>query len=160
MAKQVNKETLLIIGAIAVGGYILYKPFKALFETLDITQSQTEKDVQQQQTGGVKSPFSPLFWRQYKNAHIIKQAQAKAKAQVLYNSITNTGPKPDTIIAIFKTLQYKTQVSFLADIFAQMYKTDLLDYLQNGRSNFLVHNALRENDLSTILNLVNGMKTK
>jgi hypothetical protein len=159
MAKQLDTKTILTIGAVGLGAYILYKPFKALFETLDITKSEVEEKVTTQQSGGVKSPFNPLYWRQFKNAHLMKQYQAQAKATVLYNSITNTGPKFDTILAIFKTLQYKTQVSFLADVFARKYKIDLLDYLQNGRSNFLVHNALREDSLNTILQLVDKMKT-
>lgn len=157
MAKKIDSTTVLVIGAVALGGFILYKPFKALFETLDITQSETEKEVKAQQVA-IKSPFNPNYWRQFKKAKLLTQAQAQAKATVLYNSITNTGPKFDTILAIFKTLQYKTQVSFLSDVFARMYKRDLLDYLQNGKSNFLVHNALREDSLSTILGLVNNLK--
>jgi len=159
MAKKIDNTIILVIGAVALGGYILYKPFKALFETLGIQKSEVEEKVTQQQSGGVKSPFSPLYWRQIKRAHLLTQAQAQAKAKVLHEAITLTGPKFDTILAIFKTLQYKTQVSFLADVFAKMYKTDLLDYLQNGKSNFLVHNALREDSLSTILQLVDKMKT-
>jgi S-adenosylmethionine:diacylglycerol 3-amino-3-carboxypropyl transferase len=62
------------------------------------------------------------------------------------------------ILAIFKTLSYKTQVSFLADKFAQMYKTDLLDYLKNGKSNFLVQNALNDTQVQTIIDFVNKLK--
>ena len=160
MAQKIETKTILLVGAVGLGAYILYKPFKKLFETLDITKSEVEEKVTTQQSGGVKSPFNPLYWRQIKGAKLLTQAQAQAKATVLYNSITNTGPKFDTILAIFKTLQYKTQVSFLADVFARKYKRDLLDYLQNGRSNFLVHNALREDSLNTILQLVDKMKTK
>ena len=160
MAKQsIDNKTILVIGAVALGGYILYKPFKALFDTLGITQSETQQQLQTQQTKGKKSPFSPLYWKQFKGAHILTQAQANAKADALYNAITNLGPKFDTILAVFKSLSYKTQVSFLADVFSRRYKRDLLDYLQNGRSNFLVHNALREDSLSTILQLVENMKT-
>jgi hypothetical protein len=159
MAKQLDTKTILTIGAVSLGAYILYKPFKALFETIGITKSETEKNITQQQSGGVKSPFSPLYWRQFKNARLIKQVNAQAKAKVIHEAITWTGPKFDRILAIFKTLSYKTQVSFLADVFAKMYGVDLLDYLQNGKSNFLVHNALREDSLNTILQLVDKMKT-
>ena len=159
MAKQaIDNKTIITVGAVALGAWILYKPIRTLFDTLGITTSETQQQLQQAQTTGVKSPFSPLYWKQFKKAHLLTQAQADAKAQVIYNSITNFGPKFDKILAVFKTLQYKTQVSFLADVFARKYKTDMLDYLQNGKSNFLVHNALREDSLNTILQLVSNLK--
>ena len=159
MAKQtIDNKTILTVGAVALGAWVLYKPIKALFDTLGVTQSETQQMLQQQQTTGVKSPFSPLYWRQFKKSHILTQAQADAKAAALNNAITYTGPNFQTIIGVFKSLQYKTQVSYLADYFARKYKTDLLEYLQNGKSNFLVHNALREAQLNTILTYVNNLK--
>lgn len=160
MAKQIDQKTILTIGAVGLGIYILYKPIKAIFDTFGITQSQTSQAVQQQQTSGSKSPFSPLYWRSVKNARILTQSQAMAKAKAIEESIGYTKLKPDfsKILAIFKTLQYKTQVSFLSDKFAQMYKTDLLDYLKNGKSNFLVQNALNDNQVQTIIDFVNKLK--
>lgn len=159
MAKQtIDNKTILTVGAVALGAWILYKPVKALFDTLGITQSETQEQLQAAQTAGVKSPFSPLYWKQFKKAKILTQAQADAKAAAIYNAITYTGPNFKTILAVFKTLQYKTQVSYLSDYFARKYKTDLLEYLHNGKSNFLAHNALRENDLNIILALVNNFK--
>lgn len=159
MAKQqIDQKTILTIGAVGLGIYILYKPIKAIFDTFGITQSQTSQAVQQQQTSGSKSPFSPLYWRSIKNAHILTQADSSAKAKAIYESINWLGNDYARILAIFKTLSYKTQVSFLADKFAQMYKTDLLDYLKNGKSNFLVQNALNDTQVQTIIDFVNKLK--
>jgi hypothetical protein len=159
MAKQqIDQKTILTIGAVGLGIYILYKPIKAIFDTFGITQSQTSQAVQQQQTSGSKSPFSPLYWRSIKNAHILTQSDSNAKAKAIYESINWLGNDYSRILAIFKTLSYKTQVSFLADKFAQMYKTDLLDYLKNGKSNFLVQNALNDTQVQTIIDFVNKLK--
>jgi hypothetical protein len=158
MAKKIDTQTIVTIGAVGLGIYILYKPIKALFDTFGITQSATSQAVTTLQTSGTKSPFSPLYWRTVRGAHLLPLAQANAKAQAIFESITYTGNDYAKILAIFKTLTYKTQVSFLAQQFQSLYKQDLLEYLRNGKSNFLVHNALSENQIQTILDLVNKMK--
>lgn len=159
MAKQqIDTKTILTVGAVGLGIYILYKPIKALFDTFGITQSQTSQQIQQIQTSGAKSPFSPLYWKSIRGAHLLPQASATAKAQAIFSSITYTGNDYAKILAIFKTLTYKTQVSFLAQTFQTLYKQDLLEYLRNGKSNFLVHNALSENQVQTILDLVSKLK--
>lgn len=159
MAKQqIDTKTILTIGAVGLGIYILYKPIKALFDTFGITQSQTSQQIQQMQTSGAKSPFSPLYWKSIKGAHLMTQAYATAKAKGIFDSITYFGNDYNKILAIFKTLTYRTQVSFLAQTFQTLYKQDLLEYLRNGKSNFLVHNALSENQVQTILDFVSKLK--
>ena len=158
MAKQDNTKTILVVGAVGLGVYILYKPIKALFDTFGITQSKTQEQVQSLQTSGVKSPFSPLYYKGVRLAKLLTIAQANAKAKAIYDSITYLGNDYAKILAIFKTLTYKTQVSFLAQQFQALYKQDLLEYLKSGKSNFLVQNALKEPQLQTIIELVNKLK--
>jgi len=158
MAKKIDTQTIVTIGAVGLGIYILYKPLRALFDTFGITQSATSQAVTTLQTSGEKSPFSPLYWRLVRGAYLLPIAQANAKAKAIFNAITYTGNDYAKILAIFKTLTYKTQVSFLAQQFQALYKQDLLEYLRNGKSNFLVHNALSENQIQTILDLVGKMK--
>jgi hypothetical protein len=158
MVKQDNTKTILVVGAVGLGVYILYKPIKALFDTFGITQSKTQEQVQTLQTSGVKSPFSPLYYKSIRLAKLMPVAQANAKAKAIYDSITYLGNDYAKILAIFKTLTYKTQVSFLAQQFQTLYKQDLLEYLKSGKSNFLVQNALKEPQLQTIIELVNKLK--
>jgi hypothetical protein len=158
MAKKIDTQTILTVGAVGLGIYILYKPIKALFENLGITQSATSQAVTTLQTSGSKSPFSPLYWKGITGAHLIPVAQANAKAKAIFDAITLIGNDYSKILAIFKTITYKTQVSFLAQQFQSLYKQDLLEYLRNGKSNFLVHNALTENQIQTIIDLVNKLK--
>ena len=80
--KKIDTNTLLIIGAAGLGLYIVFKPIKALFDTFGITQSAASQAIQQQQTSGQKSPFSPLFWRSIRNAKLMQQKLATAKAKV------------------------------------------------------------------------------
>lgn len=158
MARKIDTQTIVTIGAVGLGIYILYKPIKALFDTFGITQSATAEAVKNIQTSGSKSPFSPIYWKSVRGAHLLPVAQANAKAKAIFDSITYTGNDYNKILAIFKTLTYKTQVSFLAQQFQMLYKQDLLEYLRNGKSNFLVHNALSENQIQTLIDFVTNLK--
>jgi hypothetical protein len=160
MAKTtgIKTESVLIVAGVGLLAWALYKPIRELFNTLGITKSQTEQSIQEAQSKGIKSPFSPLYWKQISKAHLLTIAQADAKAKAINDAIYNTGNDFSKILAIFKTLQYKTQVSFLAYRFQLLYKQDLLEYLKNGHSNIFVHNALRENQLQTIIDFVNNLK--
>ena len=159
MAKQqIDTKTIVTIGAVGLGIYILYKPIKALFDTFGITQSATAEKVQTIQTSGSKSPFSPLYYKSFKRAVLMPVAQANAKAKAIFDSITYFGNDYSKILAIFKTLNYKTQVSFLAQQFQALYKKDLLEYLRSGKSSRLVQNALSDNQVQTIIDLVNKLK--
>lgn len=159
MAKQqINPNTVLIIGGVGLGIFILYKPIKALFDTFGITQSKEAEEIAKQTTAGVKSPFSPLYWRSIKKANLMPQAQAIAKAKGIWDSFDNYGEDWEKILAIFKTLSYKTQVSFLADKFAQTYKADLLQFLKDGKSRWQPWSGLSEKQVGILLELVNKMK--
>jgi hypothetical protein len=159
MAKQqIDTKTIVTVGAVGLGIYILYKPIKALFDTFGITQSATEQKVQTIQTSGSKSPFSPLYYKSFKRAVLMPVAQANAKAKAIFDSITYFGNDYSKILAIFKTLNYKTQVSFLAQQFQALYKKDLLDYLKSGKSSRFIQNALSDNQVQTIIDLVNKLK--
>ena len=161
MAKsELKTESILIVAGVGLLVWAIYKPIRELFNTFGITQSQTEQSVQKTQSSGVKSPFSPLYWKQFRNAKLLTIANATAKAKAIEESIGYIKMKPDynRILAIFKTLQYKTQVSFLAQRFQELFKTDLLEYLRTGKSNRLVQNALNNNQLKTIIDLVNNFK--
>jgi hypothetical protein len=159
MAKQqIDTKTIVTVGAVGLGIYILYKPIKALFDTFGITQSATEQKVQTIQTSGSKSPFSPLYYKSFKRAVLMPVAQANAKAKAIFDSITYFGNDYSKILAIFKTLNYKTQVSFLAQQFQSLYKKDLLDYLKSGKSSRFIQNALSDNQVQTIIDLVNKLK--
>lgn len=159
MAKtQIDTKTIVTVGAVGLGIYILYKPIKALFDTFGITQSATEEKVQTIQSSGSKSPFSPLYYKSFKRAVLMPVAQANAKAKAIFDSITYFGNDYSKILAIFKTLNYKTQVSFLAQQFQALYKKDLLEYLKSGKSSRLVQNALSDTQVKTIIDLVSNLK--
>ena len=158
MAKQqINPNTVLIIGGVGLGIFILYKPIKALFDTFGITESKTSKEVQELQTAGNKSPFSPLYWKSIRNAKLMPRAQAEAKVKYIYDSLGFFGDNFAKILAIFKTLSYKTQVSFLAQVWQEKHKVDLLEALKEGKSK-LFWNGLSEKELQTIIDLVNKLK--
>ena len=155
--KKIDTNTILIIGAAGLGLFILYKPIKALFDTFGITESKTSQEVKEIQSSGSKSPFSPLYWKTIRGAKLMPRKQAEAKVQYIYDSLGFFGDNYAKILAIFKTLSYKTQVSFLAQIWQEKYKVDLFEALKGGKSK-LPWNGLSETELQTIIDLVNKLK--
>ena len=73
MAKTtgIKTESVLIVAGVGLLAWAVYKPIRELFNTFGITQSQTEQSVQKQQTIGIKSPFSPLYCKQFKNVYSV-----------------------------------------------------------------------------------------
>ena len=104
MAKsELKTESILIVAGVGLLVWAVYKPIRELFNTFGITQSKTEQSVQKTQSSGIKSPFSPLYWKQFRNAKLLTIAQADAKAKAIENSSGYVQLKPDfsKILAIF-----------------------------------------------------------
>jgi hypothetical protein len=150
-----KKETVLYIGSALLVYFGIVKP---LLDKLGVTKSEADKAIESAESS-TDSAFAPNYWRKQKGkVNLITQASLQPKIKAIYDSITYLGSDFNKILSVFKSLKYKTQVSFLAENFAKKYNTDLFGYLKNGKSNRLVHNALRDEQLTTLINLVNGLQ--
>lgn len=154
-------KQIFALSAIAVAIYLAVKPINKLFETFGINKSEGEKAYLTEQTTG--SPFSPNYWRNYRlthgaNTQILTTTGANYLANIIYNSIGYLGNDFQKIFGALKQLKYKTQLSFLAEIFQKRYNADLLTYLRNAKSNMLIHNALTDDQINQVVNFVNTLK--
>jgi hypothetical protein len=76
--------------------------------------------------------FNPSFIRNAPpGTLLLTMKNAKVKATNIYNAIGVIYDKPENIKAAFSNIVTKSQVSFLAEIFRQDYKTDLLSFLRS-----------------------------
>jgi hypothetical protein len=78
------------------------------------------------------SPWNPNFWRKNTPAMILTRAGAEARAKQIYEAFGLFDDYEEQAIAVFKALKYQTQLSFLADVFAQLYNQDMLTFLRGG----------------------------
>lgn len=155
-----QEKTLLTVGVIGVTLFMFAKPLSDWFKGL-LGPSAGDKSYNAAQSAG--NPFSPTYWRTYQKTHpkstiIVTPANADKVVKAIHDSISYLGPDFNRIMGIFKTILYKTQVSYLAEVFQKKYGEDLLTYLRNAKSNRLIHNALTDDQINQVINFVNTLK--
>jgi len=151
-AKQplIDKQT----GLILAGGALLYLGvLNPLLKFLGLKDNEDEKAVENVITnGGSDNPFNPSFYKAAPaGAKLITVASAKQLAAIIYNAFGAFNDDEDAVFGVFRALGYQSQVSFLADIFQQTYKVDLLKYLLGGN---WPQDRLSAEDVNQIIQIV------
>lgn len=126
---RTDKTTLYVIGgAVALVYFGVLDP---ILTALGIKKDQDDRslDVQAQDPG---SPWAPTMWKQVSGAIILTNAAAVKFTDELYNAFGAFNDCEECVKAVFRQLKFKTQVSYLADVFYQRYGQDLLAYLRGG----------------------------
>jgi len=157
MAKQDNSKLLLYGGGLLIVYFGILRP---LLEKLGIARSQADQQViNQQNLPNNKNPFSPVYWKNVSGAKLITRNATNNLAKRIYDSMGFFSDDEPAVYSVFSQLKYKTQVSWLADVFQQNYKMDLLDFLKRGKGQ-LPQAGLNSNELQQILNIVNALPIK
>jgi hypothetical protein len=163
MNKQ-NQDILFRLG-IAVGVYLLV--IKPILQKLGVEknpeQSEKEQAALKAQVDPV-SAFSPTFYKTVKGAPLLKVAYATQLAKIINDSVSGSllGDDIGAIYKVFRLLQYKTQVSWLAKVYADKYNSELINDLKNGAKyaaslwNFRA--GLNDDEMQVIYSIVNNLK--
>ena len=152
MDKQ-QQESLIKYGIGAGVAYFLIA--RPILTKLGIIKSDKQISIENE-TLKINSPWNPNYWHQYSGAHIIT---GTALGDIIYNIQDSFGvlaDNYDVILAQFKKLQYKTQVSYLAEQWQKQKGTDLLSFLGNGGGIF-PWDGLSTEHLSALINYVNTL---
>lgn len=163
MAK-IDQKQMINIALIIGGGFIIYKFGKTITDALGLTTSKEEKQAQQVfASAPAENPWSPTYYKELnkKNTiYLMPQQSLETKAKGIYNAISKIPFMTDSakIGAIIKSLQYKTQVSYLAEYFAKKYGYDMFTYIKDGYR-FFVDGAtgLSDKDMTQLINYVNNL---
>jgi hypothetical protein len=153
MAQQDNSRYLLYGG----GLLLLYVAGKKVFQKLGIVE--TAADVQAAQASAqVESEnyFDPTYYKdKIKIYGEVMSLSDKGVyyAKKLYNAKGLFNDDEDTVFGVFRALNYKTQVSVVADAFFKLYNQDLKNFLQppNG--------FLSSNEWNNLVNILSKLKT-
>jgi hypothetical protein len=155
--KKEDKQLLLYGGGLLLVYFGVLRP---ILKKLGIQNSAADISVQQQQQlPNNQNAFSPIYWKQFPSATLLTRAGTEQLAKRIYDALGYFSDDEAAIISVFRLMKYKTQVSWLADIFQQMYKTDLFDFLKNGKGT-LWQAGLNSDELNEIINLVNKLPIK
>jgi len=124
-----ENQNLIIWGVIIYIGYS--KVIKPFTDTLGITKSEEEKKVDKEIVK-LESPWNPNYYKSFGSnvVHLITEADAQKKCAIIWDSVGWFYDDFEAVLGVFKTLKYKTQVSYLASKFYQYYKKDLLTWLK------------------------------
>jgi len=163
MNKQ-NQDILFRLG-IAVGVYFLV--IKPILQKVGIekTFEQTEKEqISQKAQIDPISAFSPTFYKTVKNAALLKRIYTEQLAKILNKAVSGSllGDDVGAIYKVFRSLQYKTQVSWLAKVYGELYNSELINDLKNGAkyAAFLWNTraGLNDDEMNIIYQIVNKLK--
>lgn len=126
MKKQIDYNKLLTGGAIIFGSLLVYKTFQKFGIIPTSTDIQIEK-----LTSEPGSYWKPQYYKKF-NTVLNKRVIVENYAKLIYQSFTLFDDDFNQIMSVFNKLKNKCQVSQLADVFSDIYKKDLLNFLLNG----------------------------
>jgi len=145
------------------GGGLLIVYFgilRPILEKFGLATSQAEQQViNQQNLPNNKNAFSPVYWKTIPNAKLITRNYTNGLCKRIYDAMGFFSDDEPAVFSVFAQLKYKTQVSWLADVFQQNYKIDLLDFLKRGKGQ-LPQAGLNSDELQQIINIVNALPIK
>lgn len=123
-------EKIVLIGAAAIG-VIYFGLLNPILKFIGIKDSE-ETTVLNTTATNVNSPWLPNYWKSVPGAMILTRASAKQMADTLYNSFGWFNDSEDQAKAVIRSLKFKTQLSFLSQVFTEIYGYDLLSFLRGG----------------------------
>lgn len=136
--KEVGKEVIpKVIGwGVGIGAayFLLLRPILISTGVIDSAEDKQREKVESQFGTSLSSPFNPSWYKTVPGAILITRATAENLAKILYDGFGFWNDDEDKVYAVFRQLKAKTQVSWLADVFAQEYNADLYQFLRSRMS--------------------------
>lgn len=150
--EQGDVRTVLLI----VGGVLGYSLLMKLLQKLGLSTGPGTASVEAQQTDP-GSPWKPAYWHTYSSfSSVITPEQAEEFSQQIHDAFTLFQDDFNAVYGVISQLRTKANVSFLAEMFQQMFGEDLLSFLTNG-GGILPWDGLNETHLKTITDYVNNL---
>jgi len=143
---------IVLIGA----GLLSFDLIKKLLTSVGIWDSAATKNLDAVSTSA-NTFWSPNYYTQFSSySYAIDTSQATALANQIYNAFGMFNDDEDAVFAVFRTLKTKSNVSFLAKVFSDVYHQDLLTFLRGGS---WPQDRLSDADVNTINSFLNQLPT-
>lgn len=149
-----QQEAIIKYGIGAVIAYFLVA--RPILTKLGIIKSDKVIAIENE-TLKINTPWNPNYWKQFNRPILITDKASDDIIAIIQDSFGVLADNYDSILAQFKKLSYKTQVSYLADKWQQQKGTDLLSFLGNGGGIF-PWDGLSNDHLSSLITFVNNLK--
>jgi hypothetical protein len=149
-----QQENIIKYGIGATIAYFLVA--KPILQKFGIIKTDEEVLIQKELIKN-ESPFDTKLWKTKTGSIIITKAVTDDIINKIENAFTLISDNYESILAQFKRLSYKTQVSYLADKWREKKGSDLLYFLDNGGGLFPWDGLTKEN-LNNLVTYANNLK--
>lgn len=105
-----------------------------------------------------RSYWKPSYYKRT-GGMLVTRAYAEYSAKQIHNAFGIFQDDFNAILAVFNNMPSKAAISWLADVFQQMYKEDLLTFLTNG-GGILPWDGLSDAQLKQLLAFTNKLPNK
>jgi len=155
MANRIKISTtdVLLIG----GGLLAFTAVKRILIAAGIAAGQGTQAASQLITDP-NSYFKPSYYKRT-GGSLIRRADAERYARQIHSAFGIFQDDFNAIVAVFSRMPSKAAISFLADVFSQIYKEDLLTFLTNG-GGLLPWDGLSDNQLKQLIALTNKLPNR
>lgn len=155
MAKglKISTTDVLLIG----GGLLAFTAIKRLLIAGGIAAGPGTKAASEEIIDP-RSYWKPTYYKRT-GGTLVKRADAEKYARQIHSAFGIFQDDFNAIIAVFSRMPSKAAVSFLSDVFQQIYKEDLLTFLTNG-GGLLPWDGLSDNQLKQLLAFTNKLPNK
>lgn len=126
-------KVLVTIAVVVLVYLLVARPIMRRLGIIE-TKEDKERDKQAKQLGtSTDSPFSPRYYKEQKGTvQLIPKATAEKLADQLNDAIGFFSDDENVVYGILRQLNYKTQLSWLADVFFEKYKMDMYQLLNRN----------------------------
>jgi len=156
--KQANEWVKPI--AIGLGIYALWKyGISPTLETLQLKDTKEEQASEKAQQQAEQAPVNKDYWSPnfYKQSYktwpvpgkamtLLTLASGQSYAIAIWDAFGVFNDNENNVYAIFRAIKYKSQISFVADLFYKKYQRDLYQFLKD---------KLSSAELGTVLTITN-----
>ena len=150
---KISTTDVLIVG----GGILAFTAIKRLLIAAGLAAGAGTRSASNEIIDP-NSYFKPAYYKRT-GGLIITRATAENFARRIHGAFGIFQDDFNVIMGVFSQLKTKSQVSFLSDVFTQLYREDLLTFLTNG-GGILPWDGLSDKQLEQLLKYTNNLKNK
>jgi len=117
----------VVVGGLVIVGMVFY--YTKIAEFLGLKDTAEEKNLEKQALLTQGSQFwTPAYYKKYGGV-TFSDSQLRYLAQELYDATDGAGTYESDIAGVFRRVQTKGNISKMAEIYSQMFTSDLLSDL-------------------------------
>lgn len=154
--KNLSKdEKVIVIGAAGVA-VLYFGLLNPLLKWLGIKDDANTKQLDA--TANIPgSPWDPNKYKITSGAVILTRSAGERYAREIYDAFGAFNDCEECAIAVFKQLKYQTQVSYLSQVFYDLYNQDLFTFLRGG---IWPQDRLSDSELAALDSYVKNLPVK